>query len=136
MATRSAIALQKGGTFQAIYCHWDGYPSHQLPILQSKYGTASTARALIAPGDLSSLETEHDWQRQPLPQPRPLYYAERGEPNVSPRSFADLAELKAWADSCCCEHVYWYQPRKGWNHEPIQHELTPNPMPGIDPAQW
>lgn len=138
MATRSAIAVQSGNTFRAVYCHWDGYPSHQLPILSTRYKTAKRAAQLIAPGDISSLEAEEGWQRQPLPEPRPLYYHERGDANVSPRSFADLADLKQWADGCCCEHVYIYQPRKGWQHEAIRSDeaIAPSIMPGCDPSQY
>lgn len=136
MATRSAIAVQSGQTFRAVYCHWDGYPSHQLPILQSKYNSAKAASGLIAPGDLSSLETEQDWQRQTLHQARPLYYHERGDLNTSPRSFATLSDLAQWADGCCCEHLYLYQPRKGWHHQPISRDPELAAMPGCDPAQW
>lgn len=137
MATRSAIAVQSGDSLRAVYCHWDGYPSHQLPILTNRYNNTKLAAALIAPGDISSLETAEDWQRQPLPQSRPLYYYERGDANVSPRSFASLADLKQWADGCNCEHVYYYQPRKGWQHQPINHvRESVGIMPGCDSAQW
>ena len=39
MATRSAIAIynSKTDTYEAIYSHWDGYPSHQLPLLDYTY---------------------------------------------------------------------------------------------------
>lgn len=137
MATRSAIAVQSGDSFRAVYCHWDGYPSHQLPILTKRYNNAKLAAALIAPGDISSLETNENWQRQPLAQSRPLYYHERGDSNISARSFASLSELTRWADDCGCEHVYHYQPRKGWQHQPINHaHESVGIMPGCDPAQW
>lgn len=137
MATRSAIAVQSGDSLRAVYCHWDGYPSHQLPILTKRYNNAKLAAALIAPGDISSLETSENWQRQPLPRSRPLYYHERGDANVSPRSFANLSDLAQWADGCNCEHVYYYQPRKGWQHQPINHvRESGGIMPGCDSAQW
>jgi len=138
MATRSAIALQTAHGFRAVYCHWDGYPSHQLPILQRRYNTARTAAALIAPGDISSLETEDLWDRSAAKrEPQPLYYCERGETNVSPRSFATAAELMQWADGSGCEHVYTYQPRKGWAHCAVAREPLPAAvMPGVDPSQW
>ena len=137
MATRSAIALQSGESFLAVYCHWDGYPSHQLPILRNQYKTVKQAAALIAPGDLSTLQASSDWQLEPIAEPRPLYYKERGESNVSPRSFASFSELIDWADGCNCEHIYFYKPRKGWQHHEILHEPLPaSPMPGCDPAHW
>jgi hypothetical protein len=137
MATRSALAVQSGQTIRAIYCHWDGYPSHQLPILQGRYNNLAAALALITPGDLSALETETGWDRQPLQQSRPLYYHERGDANISPRSFANRDDLTAWADGCGCEHVYLYQPRKGWHHAPVARQpIGAGIMPGVDPAQW
>jgi len=56
MATRSTIAIQnQDGTVTAIYCHWDGYPSHNGRILQENYTTEAQVRELLALGDLSSL---------------------------------------------------------------------------------
>lgn len=35
MATRSTIAYEDdNGKTVGVYCHWDGYPSHMLPILK------------------------------------------------------------------------------------------------------
>lgn len=33
MGTRSVIAIPTDSGFRGRYCHWDGYPSHQLPAL-------------------------------------------------------------------------------------------------------
>lgn len=33
MSTRSIIGTTTGTSFEAAYCHYDGYPTHQLPIL-------------------------------------------------------------------------------------------------------
>lgn len=34
MSTNSRIGiLHEDGTTETIYCHWDGYPEHQMPIL-------------------------------------------------------------------------------------------------------
>jgi hypothetical protein len=160
MATRSAIALQRpDGSLRAVYCHWDGYPSHHLPILQAHHNSARAAAALTRPGDISCLRTRSLWDNSPALRDaagevltdsegywrhqhdrdaQPLYYHERGEQDVAPRRFADLPALMAWADGCCCEHVYIYRPRHGWEHREISAISTaaPSPMPGCDPAQW
>lgn len=163
MATRSAIAVETPrGALRAVYCHWDGYPSHHLPILQGRYNSARKAAALIAPGDISCLRTRNTWQSGPTLRdahgepvldhegnwcsvgdrhPQPLYYFERGESGTQPRLFASLEDLAQWADGCGCEHVYVFRPRVGWLHSPVS--LGPDgagvavPVaPGCDPAQW
>ena len=56
MATRSTIAVIHGdGSVSQIYCHWDGYLSHNGRYLIENYATQELAEALVAPGDLSSL---------------------------------------------------------------------------------
>lgn len=136
MATRSAIALETSKGLKAVYCHYDGYPSHHLPILSKKYFTAKKAAELIRPGDISCLETDKNWQRETMPE-RPLYYHERGETDIEPRLFNNAAELMKWAQDCCLEHVYTYKPRKGWQHSEVDWPpVEPAEMPGCDPAQW
>lgn len=56
MGTRSDIIVHlTDGTWKRIYCHWDGYLSHNGRILQEYYSTQKKAEALVKPGDLSSL---------------------------------------------------------------------------------
>ena len=56
MATRSYIGkLGPNNTVSYIYCHWDGYPSHNGAILQEHYNTPEQVDALLALGDMSSL---------------------------------------------------------------------------------
>lgn len=56
MATRSMIGVQReNGTIEAIYCHWDGYPSHHGPILLEAYNGPRKIEGLIAQGDLLTL---------------------------------------------------------------------------------
>lgn len=57
MSTRSNIAIKKeDGSVVSIYCHWDGYESHHMPILKEHYNTVEKVEALIALGNLSSLD--------------------------------------------------------------------------------
>jgi len=56
MATRSRIGIeQEDGTVRSIYCHWDGNPSHQLPILQEHYTDRKKVEKLIQLGNISYL---------------------------------------------------------------------------------
>jgi hypothetical protein len=57
MATRSNIAVQISQTkVISVYCHFDGYPSHHLPILNEHYNTLEKALELISEGNISVLD--------------------------------------------------------------------------------
>jgi len=61
MATRSNIGkLNSDNTVSYIYCHWDGYPSHNGTILQEHYNTPEKVDALLVLGDMSVLGDTHD----------------------------------------------------------------------------
>jgi hypothetical protein len=56
MATRSTISLEfADGTIGQVYCHWDGYLSHNGKILLENYSDPFKLRDLIDLGSLSSL---------------------------------------------------------------------------------
>jgi hypothetical protein len=57
MGTRSLIAVVHGDNYKTVYCHWDGYLSHNGRILQEHYNS-SKANHLVALGNLSSLGAE------------------------------------------------------------------------------
>jgi len=86
MATRSLIGkLNSDNTVNYIYCHWDGYPSHNGAILQEHYNTPEKVDALLALGDLSSLGNElgekHDFDSKPNKNWCTAYGRDRGEDN-------------------------------------------------------
>jgi len=57
MATRSMISMVRSdGTVRAVYCHWDGYPAWVGAVLHRHYNTLELLNALLAKGDLSSLD--------------------------------------------------------------------------------
>ena len=61
MSTHSRIGiLNPDGSVESIYCHWDGYPSHNGKILLQHYKTAQRIRALLAFGDRSVLDQSID----------------------------------------------------------------------------
>jgi hypothetical protein len=58
MSTRSTIAVQHAdNSISQIYCHFDGYPSHNGQILQTHYNTLELAEELVSNRDLSILGT-------------------------------------------------------------------------------
>jgi hypothetical protein len=57
MATRSYIGKRlEDGKIRYIYCHFDGYPSHNGEILTEYYTTEDKVTDLLDLGDMSSLE--------------------------------------------------------------------------------
>ena len=113
MATRSTIALEfADGTIGQVYCHWDGYLSHNGKILFENYSNPFILRDLIDLGDLSSLAptigTKHPFDN-PGMFDTPAYQAykdqygnmckfygrDRGEHNVYARYFKDFADYRA-----------------------------------------
>ena len=55
MGTRSLIAVVHGDNYKTVYCHWDGYLSHNGRILQKHYDSPK-ANNLVAMGNISSLK--------------------------------------------------------------------------------
>jgi len=56
MATRCYIFKEnKDKSLIGIYCHYDGYPSHMLPILRDHYKTEEKIDKLLAIGDINHL---------------------------------------------------------------------------------
>lgn len=56
MGTRSDIIVKLStGQWKRVYCHWDGYLSHNGKILFEHYNSQEQAEALVEHGDLSSL---------------------------------------------------------------------------------
>jgi hypothetical protein len=88
MATKSTINLQTDKGIKSIYCHWDGYPEHHLPILKECYNTFDKVEALINLGDLSVLSESIECPRKhtfdnPIDGYCVAYGRDRGEKNVN-----------------------------------------------------
>lgn len=59
MSTRSNIGIIKlDGTLEVVYCHFDGYPSHNGEILLHNYTDIKKIEELISKCDIISLEKE------------------------------------------------------------------------------
>jgi hypothetical protein len=123
MGTRSAIAVKHGNNIKAVYCHWDGYLSHNGVILQKYYNSAK-ANNLVALGDISSLGTDigeaHDVDRltdmctydeSGFRSDTNFYGRDRGEEDSEFRTFGSTEEFIENMDRAGCE--YFYLMREG-----------------------
>ena len=138
MGTRSAIGyLQPSGSVRAVFCHWDGYPSHQLPILNKHYNTTEKVKALVKPGYMSSLRTRDTWEtygdrlleddngdyirdsegyfrKEGDRDPQPLYHYERGHfyqpADYKPKTSS--RPLDFWFQERDCEYLYVWDGKK------------------------
>lgn len=115
MATRSAIGYATpSGRIRAAYCHWDGFPERQLPILTTHFNSEPAVRLLIKPGSMSCLWTTSTWG-DTVRSPQPLYHKERGD-GIPPHLCQSLsAALSFWMHQGC-EHLYVFWPERGWQH--------------------
>ena len=111
MATRSTIALEfADGTIGQVYCHWDGYLSHNGKILFENYSNPFILRDLIDLGDVSSLRpmigTKHPFSKLDATisdaefdnlygNMTTFYGRDRGEAGVSAQYFVDFQDYLA-----------------------------------------
>jgi len=74
VSTSSDIILHdsKKNTYRSIYCHWDGYLSHNGRILLTHYNQESLVEDLIKLGGLSELDAHTEMCI--------AYHRDRGEP--------------------------------------------------------
>jgi hypothetical protein len=116
MGTRSTIAIENAdGTVTGIYCHWDGYLSHNGRILQESYADEAKVRELIALGDISSLGAEigtaHDFDDAPRGECN-SYARDRGEKDCAARTLHNWRQFVAENGQ---EYDYLFVPGKGWS---------------------
>jgi hypothetical protein len=91
MATRSYIGIRNlDASVDYIYCHFDGYPSHNGEILTEHYKTPAKVKALMELGDLSVLGPEigdkHDFNSETPSNWCRAYGRDRNEPNTSAKN--------------------------------------------------
>ena len=81
MATRSIIRIKNG---DSIYCHWDGYLSHNGKILLRHFNNKRKIKKLLELGNLSSLNKrirptkKHNFEK-PQKDVIVAYHRDRGE---------------------------------------------------------
>ena len=121
MGTRSRIGIKnQDGTIDSIYCHWDGYPSHNGVILNEHYNEEARVRELISLGSLSSLSpaispeegTEHSFN-SPQEGVCVFYGRDRGEQEVEPRQDSNVKAFMDKAGQSWEEWMYLFNPENG-----------------------
>jgi len=98
MATRSTISVElENHNIRTVYCHWDGYPSHNGRLLFKHYNSQELAELVTSLGDISSLAAEfhapegHTFDT-PIPGYTVLYGRDRHEPDCDARVYRDFAD--------------------------------------------
>lgn len=131
MATRSTIAIEhEDGTVEQVYCHFDGYLSHNGKILHEHYTDRSKVEQLVALGDMSILGNEIG-EKQDFDNPVngwTLYYGrDRGEDNTAPcnfenrKSYEKLLETQGYEYIFTKENVWMVDYGHGWKN--LEEEL-------------
>ena len=120
MATRSVIAKldSKSKQIAAVYCHNDGYLSHNGCILDSHYQDESKVDELLSHGDLSSLGNNigekinwDDFELAHYNQQCMFYVRDRGEKSKNRKPITlkdDIALLEFAIEDCHADFVYMY----------------------------
>lgn len=114
MATRSLLCRKlANGKYRTIYCHWDGYPSHQAPRLVEGFNTPAKVTQLFKLGDLSklgySVGKKHPFNEGSDPAYRDFctaYGRDRGEMGCESILVEGHEGIRKQADNCGAEYVY------------------------------
>lgn len=131
MATRSSIGMElENGEVLAIYCHWDGYPSHNGKILYQNYSDRNKVIELINLGDISILErevnppkfSEHSFG-YPFPNVTVSYHRDRGEKYKQPEKYPSVESFsqnfgQSWA-YLFDRNGQWLATRSPGNFSPL-----------------
>lgn len=118
MGTRSSIVVKVGDKVKGIYCHWDGYPSHNGRILIGHYNSQELAEQVISLGDLSSLDVSMecpDGHTYSTPKDgySIAYGRDRGEDDTDAKEYGDYPEALESLEQEC--NYYWDGSR--WLYE-------------------
>lgn len=107
MSTNSTISILNNddGTVTSIYCHWDGYISHNGRILHENYNDEESVRSLLSLGSLSCLGGNLD--------ECVAYGRDKGENenDVKAMSFEDWTDMLGSFDQA---YNYLFVPNEGW----------------------
>ena len=114
MSTRSRIGIQLADdAILSVYHHWDGYPQWLGVTLKAKFNTFEKVAELIDGGDMSSCDSNDDWDRKELGETAPLYYNDRGD-KTEPRLDTSVEDYLANGE----EYAYLFE-----NNEWICYDL-------------
>lgn len=129
MVNRSIIAYKnlKTDKYVGIYCHWDGYPYHHLPILKEHYNTIEKIEELLLNGSLFVLDTKcnkpdgHSFAN-PIDGYCVYYTRDMGEheSTTKKKSFNVFNELLQNGIDSMCDYIYTFE-NGIWNHQQIHY---------------
>ena len=129
MSTRSDVIVHRAdGKWARIYCHWDGYLSHNGKILFKNYNSQKKAEKLTVEGDLSVLAPRcNKPEGHSFDHPKEgytVYYGrDRGEEGTAVKVFETLTE--AWPEAdCWTEFTYVWDEGKWWVGDPDEGTQT------------
>ena len=127
MSTRSRIGiLNPDGSTRTIYCHSDGYPEYQLPILTKNYSTVEKVEALLKLGDISILgERLKEDEDKPLDYWNPVsvtisYHRDLKRPMSRAVRHRSIALMRKTDWNICWYYLFdvksgkWLPPIRGW----------------------
>ena len=116
MATRSRIGMeQEDGSVKSIYCHFDGYPSHNGRILNESFKDHDKVKSLIELGDISFLRREveptgpHSFS-SPQEGVTVAYHRDRGEEHNSKKDKSVSAFFASQSES----YIYMFTQEGEW----------------------
>ena len=139
MGTRSRIGIERAdGTVTSIYCHWDGYPSHNGRILVENYTTEAKINKLMKLGGLSSLDveigTKHDFDKK-VDGECNAYGRDRGEKDVAAQTSANAGAMFFEATEGWEEYAYLY--RGGcWYYSEVGGQCGPFMGRAVRAIRW
>jgi hypothetical protein len=122
MSTRSIISIeQKDGTYKSIYCHLDGYLTHNGAMLLDHYKDRKKVEELLNLGDISCLAPKvnpdpgkpHSFDYNERQEGVVVaYQRDRGETNVS----AKIVSLDDFFEDTWIEYFYVYDLKGNWKY--------------------
>lgn len=118
MSTHSSIAVKNDdGSYEFIYCHWDGYPTGVGSTLKRFFSSEADARALIALGDCSEI------CRARTLEGVVAYHRDRAEPwkDSKPRTGLTLGEMMEYAGG---NWVYVWEDDRWHVYDHHQENIT------------
>lgn len=123
MSTRSYICMEVGDDqYKTVYCHSDGYLSHNGALLLKYYSDRETVERLLERGDLSSLEKKiepepghphsFDWDKRQK-DVCVFYGRDRVDKNTQaePLTLEELDDPQNWT-----EYVYIFTREGQWKY--------------------
>ena len=123
--------MNEDGSITSVYCHWDGYPSHNGVILLENYQDPEKIKMLISLGDLSSLEKKlipegnvvHSFE-DPADGVCVFYGRDRKENGTSCRVSANMKEFIEIADWCDYCYIFeagvWFLITMNGDKKPVK----------------